>query len=257
MADKEQLNVVAAADVRGATMSDSISRELTSSTAPDPVGNSLAMIERMASNPAVDPAKLRELLAFQKDVMSTQAKIEFDEAMARLQPLLPQIKRDAKGHNAQYAKYENVDKIVRPFYTAEGFTISYDTRGQTHFGTITHRAGHSRTCQIDFSPDKSGNKNDPQAIISALSYAKRNLLQMLLNIVTTGEDDDGAGSPITDEQAKEIKDGLRESGLDVALLLKTLKVENVEAIPLSAYKRAMTAINAKKWENLSAEKKGK
>lgn len=220
----------------------------------NPVASTLALIERMAINPAVDADKMGKLVDLQLKVMNRQAEIEFNEAMSRLQPKLPQIKREAKSHNGNYARYEDVDRVVRPLYTNEGFTINFDTKGQTHFGTISHRAGHSKTCQIDFAPDKSGNKNDPQAIISALSYAKRNLLQMLLNIVTTGEDNDGNGAPITDEQAAEIKQGLKDSGLDVGKFLKTLKVESVEEIRTRDLGRAQSAIDAKKYRNLQEKK---
>jgi hypothetical protein len=43
--------------------------------------------------------------------------------------------------------------------------------------------------------DNSGSKNTVQAIGSSVSYGKRYVLCMLLNISTGGEDNDGNGAP--------------------------------------------------------------
>ena len=205
----------------------------------------MAVIARAASDPTVDVNKMLQLLELQKDLMKSQAKIDFDVAMSRLQPLLPQIHKSAKGHNCFYANYESVDKATRPLYTKEGFSISYDTKGAaTYIGTLSHVSGHSKTVEIDFPLDTSGNKPAIQAKISSLSYAKRNLLQMLLNIVTTGEDDDGAGGSgevVTHEQAVEIDLAAPKHPDNKARLLKLLGVDSVQNIKAKDYQKALDA----------------
>ncbi len=205
------------------------------------------MIARAVSDPSFNPDMLDKLITANERIMAKQAEIEFNEAMARLQPKLPQIPRSTKGHNCKYATYEDVDRICRPFYTAEGFSISFDTKGQTHYGTLSHKAGHSITKQIDFSPDKSGNKSDIQAIISALSYAKRNLVQMLLNVVTAGEDNNADDSEVVlTEQAAEIDLKIKEVKADKAKFLTFMGVDDVRKIKANEYKKAMNALNSKK-----------
>ncbi len=210
----------------------------------------MAVIARAASDPTVDVNKMLQLLELQKDIMKSQAKIDFDQAMARLQPQLPQIHKSAKGHNCTYANYESVDKAVRSLYTAEGFSISFDTKGATtYIGTISHVSGHSKTVEIDFPLDTSGNKPAIQAKISSLSYAKRNLLQMLLNIVTTGEDDDGDAAGydvVTNEQAVEIDLLIKEVKADKAKFLTYIKAKDVQSIKARDYKTAITQLNAKR-----------
>lgn len=223
-------------------LSEGAHQQLAVVTAP----SFMDLIAQNINNPDFDVAKLNALIDANIRVNEIQAKIDFNEAMARLQPRLPQIVRNAKGHNATYATYESMDYQVRPLYTAEGFSVSYDTKGQTHYGFLSHKGGFTKTAQIDFSPDNSGNKNTPQAIISALSYAKRQLLAMLLNIVTKGEDDDGIGGAIDDMQAKYIKDLLKETESDVTKFLAWIASKTVKEIPYKSYQKATRFLEKKK-----------
>lgn len=187
----------------------------------------LAVIERAATNPDVDIAKMQQLLDMQERIMAKQAEIDFNQAMARLQPRLPTITRrhSAKGKEGKamwdYARYEDIDREVRPFYTAEGFSISYnsakDGSDVVYYGTLAHQGGHSKTASMILPADATGSKNSIQAIGSTVSYARRYLISMLLNIVLAEEDDDGVkgGSRmITAPQIKEIDDLIDEIGLD-------------------------------------------
>lgn len=209
--------------------------------------NMLAIIARAAADSTIDTNKMLSLLEMQKDIMKQQAKIDFDVAMSRLQPNLPQIHKASKGHNCTYANYESVDKAVRHLYTKEGFSISFDTKGATTYvGTISHVSGYSKTVEIDFPLDTSGNKPAIQAKISSLSYAKRNLLQMLLNIVTTGEDDDGAAAGydlVTHEQAVEIDLMIPKDPAYKIRFLKFIGAKDVQSIHADDYQKAVDALN--------------
>ncbi len=56
----------------------------------------LSLIERAARDPAVDIDKLERLMAMQKDMSESRAKVAFDAAMAEMQPKLPVIDRKGK-----------------------------------------------------------------------------------------------------------------------------------------------------------------
>jgi len=77
----------------------------------------LAVIEKFASSPDVDVLKLEKMLEMQERVLAKQAEIDFNVAMAELQPNMKPVKKLSKGHNSAYAKYEDIDKEIRPLYT--------------------------------------------------------------------------------------------------------------------------------------------
>jgi hypothetical protein len=242
---------------------------ITSDTKPveSPVTATLALIERMVSDPLVDVDKLERMLSMQERIMGKQAEMEFNQALSRVAEKMPRI---VKGKSVsyketeafKYATYEDIDKAVRPLLIEEGMSLSFSTEirdggGIVVIGTLSHRNGHFRTAAIPVPLDTSGGKNNVQGMGSSFAYGKRYTMCMLLNIVTVGEDDDGQGGPITDEQAAELKAGLKESGLDVKKFLATLKAESVEQIRTRDYLRAKTAIDAKLYRNLQEEEKKK
>ena len=56
---------------------------------------------------------------------------------------------------------------------------------------IAHESGHSEQTSVLAPPDKSGSKNDIQAIGSSITYLKRYTLESICGIVTTDDDNDG------------------------------------------------------------------
>jgi len=212
----------------------------------------LAVIERAAINPDVDVEKMQRLLDMQERILNKNAEIGFNQAMARLQPVLPVIEKKTKGHNSKYAKYEDIEQKVRPLYTEEGFSLSFDSKRIddtiTYYGTLSHVEGFSKTAQIDLPGDKTGNKNDIQAKASTLTYAKRYLISMLLNIVTVDEDDDGhkgGTKTISPTEIKVLEDMIKRSGADREKFLGHLGVRNLEDLPDREFKKAETALQAK------------
>lgn len=216
---------------------------------PQSAGGMVAIIERAALNPDIDVIKMQQLLDMQERIITKQAEIEFNQSMAALQPLLPAIHKSKKGHNSNYAPYDEIDKVVRPLYTAHGFSISFDSKKDggvcTYYATVSHKAGHSKTAQIELPSDTSGSKNAIQAMGSAISYAKRYLICMLFNIVTTDEDTDGS-DVVTHEQAVEIDLLINEVKADKPAFLKILGVDDVRNIPAASYQSAIIMLKQKK-----------
>lgn len=171
-------------------------------------GNIIAIIEKAASNPRFNVEKMERLLSLQERIMAKQAEMAFTEAMTRLQENLPRITKkgriafiDKKNNqrDTPYAKYEDIDKAIRPLLLAEGFHLHFDTKwgadGATIYGTLTHRDGHSITSEMRLPLDTSGSKNSLQAMGSTISYGQRYNVKMLLNLIFEDEDTDGAGAP--------------------------------------------------------------
>lgn len=213
----------------------------------------LAIISN-AVDKGLDVNALDKLLSMQERIMKKNAEIAFNNAKSRLN--FPQIvARSEIRHNgkliSKYAKYEEIDKIVRPLYSKEGFSVSFDTvmvEGKELIrGKLCHTDGHFETAEMTLPLDTGGAKNNVQAIGSTLTYGKRYVLCMLLNIVVTGEDDDaqGANEVITVEQGMNINDLITKVGADKAAFLKYLGVDELNEIRAIDYQKAISALNAK------------
>lgn len=159
---------------------------------PSPGESMIQVIARAASDVTVDITKMQELVTLQRELMSIQAEQAFNASLAELQTKLPRVKKSgevdftsSKGRtHYKYAKYEHIDAAIRPLLAAHGFSLSFNCDGNMYIGKLSHARGHFQTAQIKLGADNSGNKNEIQAIGSTLTYAKRILAGMLLNIVT-------------------------------------------------------------------------
>lgn len=231
----------------------------------------MAIIEKVAALPSAETVdSLERMMKMQMEWEDRQEEREFNDAVARIQEKLQHVrivKNKAVSYKAnetafKYALLEDIDKIVRPMLIEENIRPSYTTTPLNNgIYNVTCRLTRGRyfsESSIPLPIDTSGGKNNVQGMGSTFSYGKRYALCAALNIVTVGEDNDGMGAPITEEQAKEIKDGLKKSKLDVAKFLKTLKVESVEEITSRDYNRVLNTIQAKLYrDEQEAKKKGK
>lgn len=186
----------------------------------------LAIISRAAADPNVNVEKMQALLGMQRDIRREEAEAEFNSAFVRLQRALPIITRKGtleypvnknepdgpKRKISTFARWEDIMREIQPILDNEGFALSFNTAprqgdggGLIVTGTLLHVAGHSRSACIPLPLDASGGKNNLQAYGSAFSYGCRYTARMLLNFVTTDEDDDGKaageGKPAGDKLA--------------------------------------------------------
>lgn len=223
------------------------------------------IIERAAANPAVDIEKMERLLQMYERVQAKNAEVAFADALSALQPDLPYITE--KGAimigevvRSTYARYEDIMQVLSPLLGQHGFSLTFDTakpeNGVTCYtGTLIHKSGHFRTATIYLPTDQSGSKNMVQALGSATSYAKRYLVQMLLNIVSRGQDDDGATATvefITESQAADLQALIDEVGADKNAYLKWLStklkmsIDGLDKIPAKAFKDAVAGLESKR-----------
>lgn len=220
----------------------------------------LNVLAAAAESEKVDAGKLETLLNVQIRVMEKQAEIDFNMAMGELQKELPTITKkgriqfkDSKGEerNTPFARYEDIDKAIRPSMLKHGFTMSYTTTaaegGLMMEATLAHVKGHSKKASMRLPLDTSGSKNNLQAAGSTISYGKRYLLGMLLNIITVGEDDDGQGADdlINEKQLKELEDLVATAKADKPKFLKTIKCEKLEDLKAKKFPEAKALLDNK------------
>lgn len=214
-------------------------------------------IQRAAMDPACDVAKMQALLDMAERMQATNARIEYQAALARIQEVMPRIGRDGKITvnsvvRSRYATLERIDKIVKPLLAAEGFSLQFDTAESgskiTVFGKLAHREGHFDVKQIALALESSGAKNSVQAMGSTISYGQRYLIKMFLNIVEEGEDTGGQPplEAITTDQAIVIRDLIREVGANEAKFLAYIGVESVEQISKRDYDRTISELERKR-----------
>lgn len=224
----------------------------------DQAGSFIAAIERAAMNPEVDPQKMQQLLDVQERILNKQAESAFTRALAALQAELPTITHTGQIKvrgvvQSTYAKYEDIDKVLRPLLVKHGFSLSFDTQtvenGINVYGTLSHVEGYSKMAYIPLPFDTSGNKNNVQSVGSTISYGKRYVVGMLINLVTQGEDDDGQKggvNTIDEEQQANIQALIDEVGADKDKFLGWLGVDSIEDIPASNYQKAVKGLEAKR-----------
>ncbi len=223
-------------------------------------GELLSAIVMLARDPSVDVSKLDALLKMQERMEGRQAEAEFNRAFHEMEPKLPRIKKNGdveyQGKKAfKFARWEDVDEGIRPILREHGFSLSFNTvprqgegGGLVVSGTLLHTAGHSRSASIPLPLDASGGKNNLQGAGSTLSYGKRYATQMLLNITTEGQDDDGVRGGmrfITPAQVTEIEKLLKDTKSDVGRFLQMMGVANIEGLETGAYTVAKNMLMAK------------
>ncbi len=179
---------------RGATI------PLTGSTASGlevmPSSPGVSMFERLALDPNVSVDKLERLIAMQERINAANAKAAFDAAFVQMRAFIPVIIERGKTNQTTYAPLEDIIETVTPILSQFGFSLSFRTewpgdRTIRVIGILTHAQGSTRESMFESGADKSGSKNDIQALASAVTYGKRYATNDLLCIVTRGEDKDG------------------------------------------------------------------
>lgn len=201
-----------------------------------------------------DVGVIERLVTLKERVDRNEAEKAFYEAKARLHAKIPQIAESGviaiNGKvQSRYAKYEDIDLILRPLLQEEGFSIEFDAKWDgdrlAMTGTLVHRQGHRETKSLPLPIDISGNKNKTQAMGSTVSYGRRYLRAMLLDIVTRSEDDDGNGGGnqvLTQEQRDDIELLVKDTKAELAKVLAFAGAQSIAEIRQSEYVRVRDAL---------------
>ncbi len=221
-------------------------------------GDILEIIARTVSDPKMDIDKMERLLAMHERITTENRRVEFMGALARIQAKMPQIEKSGqiivKGRErSRYAKLEDIDKVIRPLLEEEGFSFSFDSSSQDGklfvlSCNLSHREGHVETKTLVLPIDSMDYRSEVQSVGSTLSYAKRQLIKMHLNIVEAGEDDDGVGGsePISESQATLIELLIEKKKANKEKFLVYMGVESIDKISLKNFPKAVSALEAKK-----------
>lgn len=184
--------------------------------------NFFAVIARAASDPAVDPGKMRELLAMRKELEAEEAKKAYDQAMSEFQGMCPIIeKRKAvlqKNSTAVRYYFAPLDDIVRQTrdiirQCGFSFTITaeVDQGWVKAFCHTTHFRGHTRVSEFKVPIDPEAYMSVTQRYAAALTFAKRYAFANAFGILTGDEDvDANAGEKAKKGDPEALRSALRD-----------------------------------------------
>lgn len=229
------------------------------SIAPDNRPHPLAILDRaVATNAPVEV--IRECSAIAMTWKKEEARDAFNRAMAKAQTEMPPLVHDKKNThtNSGYVSFAKVLRETRPILTRNGLTISFSEADCAKpdwikvMATVRHIDGHAemyyRTGPIDtLGPKGNPVKTGLHGSSSSATYLNRHLYCGIFAIAIAGEDQDGNAMDafITNDQVKELKELLTESGhktdeqiqsfLDwagVATLAEMSRHQYVAAVPM-------------------------
>jgi hypothetical protein len=231
--------------------------------------NVISLIERAATDPNFDADKMKALVAMRDHELHRIARHDFNLAFNRVQKKVAPVVADASNDqtHSKYASYPALDAALRPIYSAEGFSISYNTGDSPlpeHIRVFAElsKGSHSRMYQCDIPCDGKGAKGGDvmtktHAAMSATTYGQRNLLKMIFGIAIT-KDDDGnrAGKTlyISEAQVAELKMYMESIGALEQKALTFCNVERLEEITQKDLKRLMAAL--KGWADAQKKQTG-
>lgn len=172
----------------------------------------LALIERVLLDPALDVAKLDQLLAVRERYEAAEQRKAFVAAMAAFKANPPHIVKDKRvffpGRDGKpatefwHASLGSIADAVSKAMAAHGLAFRWDVQQDLKDGgrvtvscILSHSAGHEERRTLSGSPDTTGSKNNIQAVGSTVSYLQRYTLVAAAGLAAFDiGDDDGAGA---------------------------------------------------------------
>lgn len=198
---------------------------------------------------------VERLTALARQEVEYEAMVEFNEAMHRCQEKMKRISTDMENPqtHSRYASFAQIDRAIRPIYTAEGISLSFsdgEPLGADMMRIICYvsRGGYTRMYSknmpiVTVGPQGKAVMTPTHATGSAGSYAKRYLVKDIFNLAIGEDDDDGNG-------------GLHPTERDelVGLVEGARTLEDLKAVYIGAVKTATQAKDATLVELLTRAK---
>jgi hypothetical protein len=248
--------------------------------------NLLAAIVAAASDPGCQPEKMHALLDVRNRLMREMAEVGYRRAYRAAKLAMPTIDKDGKidegttrsgrqGKKALYATYENINKVIGPTLDKNGLDLSLHAEPKPEGDGVLMRATlsyiavteygemvYAESSVVPMPPDPTGSKNPAQAMSSALAYAKRNAVILVLNLISHAPEDhdrDGRGAPknktqeaveekkpaaaqvvvITEKQAMDLREKIEDCGVPMKTFCAHYGIDKIADLPAADYDQAV------------------
>lgn len=169
----------------------------------------LSIIDKVVSSPTASVDMLDKILDAQERVLSKQAEMAFNSALALMLNEIPIVAKTSDvrvqtktgaSYGYKYASLDEIVEVVRPILSKYEFSVNFEHFQPDHLNVriicvLRHSAGHliknELILPIETSRQADGHgKITVQSIGATVSYGKRYTLCSILNIAT-GDDRDG------------------------------------------------------------------
>lgn len=190
-----------------------------------PTGALMRIIDRAASDPNFDVAKLQQLLEVKERWDAAEAKKAYVTAFAAFKSTALRIIKnrgitDGPLKGKRYADLFAVVDAIVPTLSRYGLSHSWsivkDEKDWIEVACIlTHVGGHSETRTMGGPPDAGGAKNAIQARASTVSYLERYSFLAIVGMAATDQDDDGRGGQ-EEEKPDPWTDAFKKTGGEAA-----------------------------------------
>lgn len=229
----------------------------------------LSVIERMATNPDIDPERVERFIALKRQMDADAARKAFYNALSDAKAEIPVIAKNRKvgyehksGAGETSYRHEDLGEIARtvdPILAAHGLSYRFRTTSVMNEPVsvtciIAHRDGHSEENTLSAGRDDSGKKNGIQSIGSTITYLQRYTLKAALGLAASADDDGQTSeqpSGLSEDQIDELN-GLIDQAVDakpgtdradwLTAFLNHMKANALNAIPAKDFARAKAAI---------------
>jgi hypothetical protein len=181
-------------------------------TAPTMVDDSANVMPALVTNPMTMLASalergasieiLTKLMDLQERWEKTQARKEYESAIAAARAQIKPIAKNRVGHNdRRYADMAGIASAIDPVIAEHGLSYRFRTKQDANrvlvSCIVSHRAGYSEESELWGPCDNSGSKNPIQSIGSTLTYLQRYSLTLALGLSfeENPDEDDGEAAP--------------------------------------------------------------
>jgi hypothetical protein len=243
--------------------------ETKSPSPPSEGGGLLAVIERLATNPALNIEVFDRLLKARREEEDRVAVRAFNAAMSQakgeISPVLktrdvdyPSKREGGQRVKYRYESFADVARVVDPVFQRHGLSYRFRVAQAADQVKVTCIISHADGYSEETAPLES--KVDPgstgmsmvQALGSALTYLQRYSLRAAIGLAA-GVDDDGraaggASPKISVEQANELQKLIDQTGRSQVTLLKLVGVDEVVDMTVDQFTRAKEVLGLAKAE---------
>lgn len=197
---------------------------ITIDNQPPTVLTPMELLSRATANGASIEV-LEKLMTLQERYEKNEARKAFDEAISAAKAEIDPITKNRDGHNTKYADIAAIAIAVVPAMSRNGLSHRYRISQTDRISVtciIAHKLGHYEETTLSGAPDKTGSKNDIQAIGSTVTYLERYTLVAALGLSVSNDDIDGNRVVINGKVENETVEDPHISETQIAFLRKTL-----------------------------------
>ena len=220
----------------------------------------IAMIERIVTSPELPIERMAAIMDLRERQMNKEAEQDFNRAFAAAMAEMPNVPRSGWNPHLKrnYSTLDDLIKTTRPVLARHGLSLNWQVRNDGVKiwvkAIVRHSGGHQISTEDDGDRDKSGSMNALQGGGSTQTYLKRYTGFAILGMASGDEaDDDGAsvgmGATISADQFVQLNEKIISTKADKAKFASHMGVQNLEELPASKFREAMSALDAKARQN--------